>query len=188
MRLQDSVGAELEKLNADARNLTICARHDGIWVAPGIEEYSSRWLPRGSNLGLLVNPASFEFAATVMEEDVNALFASKIHGANVRLYGDAGRKMIVARWRVVPGGQQILPSAALGWSAGGEMPVAGADNSQINKSAEPFFEVRAQLDSPNDVALLDGRSGKIGFKLDAEPLLPRWMRNLWQLLQKRYQI
>jgi hypothetical protein len=44
------------------------------------------------------------------------------------------------------------------------------------------------LDSPNGVALLDGRSGRISFKLQAEPLLPRWIRSLWQLLQKRYQI
>ena len=37
-------------------------------------------------------------------------------------------------------------------------------------------------------ALLDGRSGEIRFKLAPEPLLPRWIRSLWQLFQKRYQI
>ena len=119
---------------------------------------------------------------------MNALFAKKINGANVRLYGDAGKNLPVAQWRVIPGGQQILPSAALGWSAGGEVPVSTDENSQGNKSAEPFFEVLGKLDSPNGVALLDGRSGKISFKLGAEPLLPRWTRSLWQLLQKRYQI
>jgi hypothetical protein len=36
--------------------------------------------------------------------------------------------------------------------------------------------------------LLDGRSGEIRFDLPAEPLLPRWTRQLRQLLQKRYQI
>jgi putative peptide zinc metalloprotease protein len=186
--LRDSVAGELKKLTTDSENLTVRARHDGVWVAPGIEEFSGRWLTRGSNLGLLANPASFEFAATVMEEDVNALFAKKISGANVRLYGDAGKNLPVAQWRVIPGGQQILPSAALGWSAGGEVPVAMDENSQGNKSAEPFFEVLGKLDSADGVALLDGRSGKISFKLGAEPLLPRWTRSLWQLLQKRYQI
>ncbi|HEX3890432.1 MAG TPA: hypothetical protein VHX90_06225 [Verrucomicrobiae bacterium] len=187
-RLRDSVAGELKKLTADSENLTVRARHDGVWVAPGIEEFSGRWLTRGSNLGLLANPASFEFAATVMEEDVNALFAKKISGASVRLYGDAGKNLPVAQWRVIPGGQQILPSAALGWSAGGEVPIATEDNSQGNKSAEPFFEVLGKLDSSGGVTLLDGRSGKISFKLAAEPLLPRWTRSLWQLFQKRYQI
>jgi putative peptide zinc metalloprotease protein len=186
--LRDSIGDVLQKLSADSSNLTVRARHDGLWVAPGIEDYVGRWLPRGADLGLLANPASFEFAATVMEEDVNALFARKINGASVRLYGDAGEKLPVARWRVIPGGQQILPSAALGWSAGGEVPVALEENSQGNKSAEPFFEVLGELNSPAGVALLDGRSGKISFKLEPEPLLPRWTRSLWQLLQKRYQI
>ncbi len=186
--LRDSIGDVLKKLSADSENLTVRARHDGWWVAPGIEDYVGRWLSRGSNLGLLANPASFEFAATVMEEDVNALFAKKISGANVRLYGDAGKNLPVTQWRVIPGGQQILPSAALGWSAGGEVPVTLDENSQGNKSAEPFFEVLGELDSPAGVALLDGRSGKISFKLEAEPLLPRWTRSLWQLLQKRYQI
>jgi len=106
----------------------------------------------------------------------------------VRLYGDAGSKLPVAHWRVIPGGQHVLPSAALGWSAGGEVPVALEENSQGNKSAEPFFEVLGDLDSSNGVKLLDGRSGKISFKLEPQPLLPRWTRSLWQLLQKRYQI
>jgi hypothetical protein len=35
---------------------------------------------------------------------------------------------------------------------------------------------------------MDGRIGEIRFDLPSEPLLPRWMRSLRQLLQKRYQI
>ena len=49
-----------------------------------------------------------------------------------------------------------------------------------------FFEQARKLaDRP---LLLDGRSGKIRFDLEPEPLLPRWIRRLRQLLQKRYQI
>ncbi len=187
-RLRDSVAAELKKLTTDSDNLTVRARHDGVWVAPGIDEFVGRWLVRGSDIGLLANPKSFEFDATVTEEDARNLFGKKINGANVRLYGDAGTKLPVADWRVIPGGQNTLPSPALGWAAGGEIPVSTDENSQGNKSAEPFFEVVGKLNSQNGVALLDGRSGKISFKLGAEPLLPRWMRSLWQLLQKRYQI
>jgi len=186
--LRDAVSDVLKKQAADSGNLTVRARHDGVWVAPGIEDYVGRWLPRGTDLGLLANPAAFEFAATVREEDAKALFGRKISRASVRLYGDAGEKLPVARWRVVPGGQQILPSAALGWSGGGEVPVALEGNAQGNKSVEPFFEVLGGLDARDGVALLDGRSGKISFKLEPQPLLPRWIRSLWQLLQKRYQI
>jgi hypothetical protein len=44
------------------------------------------------------------------------------------------------------------------------------------------------LERADPIALLHGRSGKIRFDLDPEPLLPRWLRRLYQLLQKRYQI
>jgi putative peptide zinc metalloprotease protein len=187
-RLRDSVADELKKLTTDSQNLTVRALHDGVWVAPGIDEYLGRWLTRGSDIGLLANQKSFEFDATVTEDDARNLFGKKIHGANVRLWGDAATTLPVENWRVIPGGQNVLPSPALGWAAGGEIPVATDENSQGNKSAEPFFEVVGKLNSQSGVPLLDGRSGKISFKLGAEPLLPRWVRSLWQLLQKRYQI
>jgi putative peptide zinc metalloprotease protein len=105
----------------------------------------------------------------------------------VRLDGDVATELPVRDWRVIPGGQQTLPSAALGWRAGGEVSVAQEDN-QPAKAAEPFFSVIGKLDSDGQVALLDGRLGKIQFKLPAEPLMQRWARRLWQLFQKRYQI
>jgi putative peptide zinc metalloprotease protein len=104
--------------------------------------------------------------------------------ARVRIAGQAGTVIDVENWSVVPGGQRELPSAALGWAGGGEVPV---ETNQTSQAAEPFFEVHAQL-APTSVALLHGRSGTIRFSLAPEPLLPRWWRRLRQLLQKRYQV
>ena len=91
-QLHDAAAAQLKKLSTDKENLIVRAPHDGIWVAPGIEDYTGRWLPRGGNLGLVVNPASFEFVASVLQEDVDALFTRQIiSGAvGVGLNGDAG--------------------------------------------------------------------------------------------------
>jgi putative peptide zinc metalloprotease protein len=186
-QLRDSVSERITKLSADTEHLTITARHDGVWVAPGVEEFVGRWVPRGGDLGMVVNPAAFEFSATVMQEDVDAVFARKVPQAEVRLDGDVATELPVRDWRVIPGGQITLPSAALGWRAGGEVSVAQEDN-QPNKAAEPFFSVIGRLDSDGKVVLLDGRLGKIQFKLPAEPLMQRWARRLWQLFQKRYQI
>lgn len=186
-QLRDSVTGQLKKLSTDKANLIVRAPHDGIWVAPGIEEYVGRQVNRGSDLGLLVNPAAFEFVAGVRQEDVQSLFGRQIRGAAVRLNGDAGTTLTVSAWRVIPGEQRMLPSAALGWKGGGDIPVAADDNSG-SRTVEPFFEVVGKLDPTAGVPLLDGRSGKIRFALPAEPLLPRWTRDLWQLLQKRYQV
>ena len=182
-----SVAGRLQKLEKDKADLIIKARHAGVWIAPTISDYVGRWLPRGAVLGLLVNPAAFEFAATVNQEDVDSLFARKMSSAEVRLHGEAGKTIAVGHWKVIPGGQRTLPSPALGWKGGGEVPIA-ADDPHGTKAAEPFFQVLATLPSGGEVALLDGRSGKIRFDLQPEPLLPRWIRSLRQLLQKRYQI
>jgi putative peptide zinc metalloprotease protein len=186
-QLRDSVDTQLKNLFTDQANLVVRAPHDGIWVAPGIEEYVGREVNRGSDLGLLVNPAAFEFIAGVRQEDVEALFGRDIRRAGVRLNGDAGTTIPVAAWRVIPGEQKMLPSAALGWKGGGDIPVE-ADDTSGSRVVEPFFEVVGKLDSSAGVPLMDGRSGRIRFALPAEPLLPRWIRDLWQLLQKRYQV
>jgi putative peptide zinc metalloprotease protein len=185
--LRNSVSDQLKKLNTDKANLIIRAPHDGIWVSPGLEDYIGREVNRGSALGLLVNPAAFEFVATVREEDGDALFGKGIRSPSVRLSGDAGTPVSAKDWRVIPGEQKTLPSAALGWKAGGDVPVSPDDNSG-SRTMEPFFEVVIKLDASSRVPLLDGRSGKVRFGLPAEPLLPRWTRSLWQLLQKRYQV
>jgi putative peptide zinc metalloprotease protein len=183
----DSITNQLRKLEADRAALVLRARHDGIWVAPGIEDFVGRWLTRGTPLGLLVDPVSFEFTATVQQEDVDALFARKIPGAEVRLFGQAGNVLPVQGWKVIPAEQRVLPSLALGWRGGGEVPVS-PDDPQGRRAAEPFFEVQAQVQQVDEIAFLHGRAGKIRFDLQPEPLLPRWMRRLMQLLQKRYQI
>ena len=177
----------VNKLLQDQAALIVRARHDGTWIAPELKDSLGRWLPRGSPLGLLVNPASFQFTATVLQDEAGALFGGKLSGAEVRLKGEAGQVLKAGRWQVIPGAQRRLPSAALGWHGGGELPVS-ADDPQGLKSAEPFFEVRAELPATGPVALLHGRSGRIRFDQEWEPLLPRWIRSLRQLLQKRYQL
>lgn len=181
----ESVSNRLAKLNADHAALTIRARHDGLWVAPRIDDLVGRRLERGVALGLVVDPSAFEFVATVAQADAVFVFARPPSGGEARLRGQAGELMSVGKWSMVPGGQQVLPSPALGWGAGGEVPV---NQNEPGKAKEPFFEVHAKILHPGEATLLHGRSGTIRFDLQPEPLLPRWFRSLSQLLQQRYQL
>jgi putative peptide zinc metalloprotease protein len=180
-----AVKARIAKINADKAALTLRAPFDGIWVAPGVEEYVGQRLRRGTFLGLVVDSRAFDFVAVVSEADADSAFARQSRHAQVRLRGQAGVALPVTRWRIIPGGSETLPSPALGWAAGGEVPVIPTEPT---KATEPFFQVEAVLPSSTAVALLHGRSGKIRFDLAPQPLLPRWLRRLWQLFQKRYQL
>ena len=183
-RLQSATN-RLVKLEADQAALLVRARHDGVWAAPRIHDALGRRLERGSPLGIVVNPDSFEFVATIPQTDADAVFAGRPRRGQVRLRGQAGVVLNISGWSVVEGGKEILPSPALGWAAGGEVPVTP---NEPEKAKEPFFEIHARLPATQAAALVHGRSGTIRFSLDPEPLLERWVRRLTQLLQKRYQI
>ncbi|MBM3845862.1 MAG: biotin/lipoyl-binding protein [Verrucomicrobia bacterium] len=177
----------VEKLRSDLNGLSLVARHDGLWVAPELQDAKGRFVAKGVRLGLLADPSSFQFIATVPQEDGDALFARRILGGEIRMRGEAGDVIKAENWKPIPGAQRILPSPALGWRGGGEVPVA-MDDPNGQRAAEPFFEVRADLAASEEALLLHGRSGRIRFQLESEPLLPRAVRRLRQLLQKRYQL
>ena len=157
-----------------------------ILSAPALLWLEARHIPRP--LALLVVIAAIiaaGFALTALVGTSLADFSRNLPQYKIRLVGQAGRAEAAPQWKVRPGGQEHLPSPASGWAAGGEMPIEPGDPS---RTTEPFFEVHAALPAHTEATLVHGRSGKIRFDLDPEPLLPRWLRRLYQLLQKRYQI
>jgi putative peptide zinc metalloprotease protein len=184
---REGIEKRIARLEADLQLLTIRARHDGIWIAPQLEEFHGRWLLRGTGLGLLVDASSYDFTAIVAQEDGDRLFQRKIHKAEVRLFGEVDQVLRLGDLRVIPAEQRQLPSAALGWMGGGSIAVA-PDDPQGVRALEPFFEVKAAVADSRQAHLFHGRSGRIRFELDNEPLLPRGIRRLRQLLQNRYQL
>ena len=188
-----SAEADLAKLRRDESLLMLRAPQDGTWVAPRIEETVGEYIVRGTPLGIVIDPKDFEFVATVVQADADAVFASAVAGRGRRvqarrkcgLRGQAGATVPVRRMDMSsPAASSSVSSPALGWAAGGDLPVT---NNKPDQATEPFFEVHAAL-APTGVTLVHGRSGAIRFDLPPEPLLPRWWRRLRQLLQKRYQV
>jgi putative peptide zinc metalloprotease protein len=136
---------------------------------------------------LLINPKSFQFTSAVRQEDAERLFGRELKGTEVRLYGEIAKVITGGQREIVPGGQWVLPTPALGWQGGGEIEVRG-DDASGTKTTEPFFEVHVEIPADAPAQLLHGRMGKIRFEQEPEPLLPRWIRALRQLIQKRYQL
>jgi putative peptide zinc metalloprotease protein len=184
---QAALSNRVVRLELERSNLVVRAPIDGIWTSPDVQDFTGRVVPRGSPLGLIVKPGAVEFSATVLQSDADRLFRTSQRSAEVRIPGQGGIVVPVSRVEVVQAERQNLPSAALGWHAGGEVATSQTDP-QGRKAAEPFFEVRAELPQSSDVLLRHGRSGKIRFDLPPEPLLQQWWRRLMQLLQRRYQV
>ena len=185
--LRTSMSKTIERLEREQADLTVRASQDGLWLVPESEGLIGRWMAKGGVIGALIDTNGFLFQATILQEDGDRLFRRPPATAEVRLGGEAGRGLKVEGIRVIPGEQRQLPSAALGWRAGGPVPTSAKDG-EGRQAAEPFFEVNGTVSDASGATLMHGRAGWIRFDLPSEPLLPRWIRSLRQLLQTRYQV
>ena len=185
--LRDSAAQAIRRLEKDQERLTIKSTQTGVWVISDPKSLLGRWLPQGSPVGLVVDTNAFQFHAIIRQEDGDRIFAAPPLSAEARLAGESEKRIRLSNIRVIPGEQQNLPSPALGWHAGGPVPTSENDPSG-RQAAEPFFEVQADVTDGAGASVLHGRSGWVRFDLPKEPLLPRWIRSLRQLLQKRYQV
>lgn len=186
-RRLETIETKIEDLNERLASLTVRARQAGVWVSPYIEDMVGSWIQRGSLIGEIANYGSFRFSAVVSQSEAANLFAGRIQKAEIRIYGQGGRNLDVPDYRIIPFQQEKLPSAALGWLGGGEVPVSVTDETGL-KAAEPFFQIYAKIGPAHEVVLLHGRSGKLRFTLDPKPLLKQWTHKFRQLLQTRYRI
>jgi putative peptide zinc metalloprotease protein len=176
--------AQVERLQ---RELELRAPRDAVWVAPDVGDLRGRWIPRGMAVGELVDESDPYFSAVVRQEDASNLFGSEVSTEGVRVLGEAEKLVRVTRATIIPAQQQVLPSAALGWQAGGDVAVQSGDQAGT-RAVESFFELRATLDPSSPVRLLHGRTGELRCALPPRPLLSQWFRDLRQLLQRRFQI
>jgi putative peptide zinc metalloprotease protein len=183
----ETIQAKLDDLFKQKADLIVRARQAGVWVASDIQDMIGSWLSRGSAIGEIVSHKAFRFSAVVSQDEAAELFEDQIKKAEVRLYGQGGKNLAVLDIQIIPFQQEKLPSAALGWHGGGEVPISMTDETGL-KAAEPFFQIYATIQPSADVLLFHRRSGKLRLTLNPKPLLLQWVHKLRQLLQKRYQI
>ena len=186
--------ARLAKLEADHDALAVKAPEAGVWSPRQEDDLTGTWTAKGSLLGEIVGRGrGWEILVVVPQSASGELFSGQIRGGEVRFMGTAGEALQVRDWQVVPGRQDILPSAALGWAGKGPVKVQLDDPHGI-QTAEPFFLVIAHVAAPLGAAaartpvLWQGRTGLVRFDLPPSPLLVRWIRDFRQMLQQRYQI
>jgi len=183
-----AVKANLEELKQDKHDLIVRARESGIWISSRMESLVGRWVERGYNLGAIVGEHRFRFSAVVPQAEAAEVFDGRVDRVEVRIWGEAGRSVGVENVKLIPYQHEKLPSPALGWLGGGEIPVDLERSGDSANAAEPFFLVQTHLQESPAVHLVHGRSGKIRFSLAPKPLLIQWGRQLYQMLQKRYRL
>jgi hypothetical protein len=58
----------------------------------------------------------------------------------------------------------------------------------VERAIEPFFELQAPLKKLEGVRLQEGLLATARIALEPKPLISRWVRDISQTLQRRYQL
>lgn len=188
-KLLDALDIRLKDLNEQRDRLKVIAEQDGEWIAPELHEMVGTWLQRGYSVGEVVDRRRFRFLAIIQQEEAEYLFKQEFRDTQLRLTGQADVNLTLPQIKVIPYQNNRLPSVALGWLGGGEIPVNTSDPTG-EKATESFYILHAEVPSLENVQLtvLHGLSGILRIRLAPQPLLVQAYRSVKQLVQKRYSL
>lgn len=180
-----SITAQLAEVEAQLAELEVRAPQAGVWSAPMLETRLGVRMPRGVLLGWLRTEEDLVFEAVVLQRDVDRFNRSERRLMEVRLRGTAARKHVAGAGELRPAESRLLPSPALGWSAGGSVPTDPEDP-EGRRALEPFFRIEVPLPE-GEVPALFMRTGVLRVGLDWQPWGVQGWRRLRQLIQERYE-
>lgn len=186
-RRVQALSERLAEFEAMKTRLVVRAPQDGEWVAPSLNERQNNWIERGQALGEIVDLSSFRFSAVLAQAEAAEIFPAADGGGELRLAGQAGAGIDIARFDLIPYQRDRLASPALGFLGGGDVAVRPDDNSGT-LATESFFEVRAGLPASSlpTITAYQGMSGVLRLTLAHQPLYERMHKSFLQLLQRRY--
>jgi putative peptide zinc metalloprotease protein len=168
-------------------SLTIHAPLDGTWISPDINRLRGGYVHRGDTIGLVAGLEDVLIRIVVDQQSAAILVAEARRQVEIRVKGRPDMKCSGRILRILPAGSKQLPSAALGYAAGGAMQTA-MDDPKGTKSAERFFEIHVVPDETADFKLLSGQRVVVRFETPPKPLLVQWWRSLLQVIQRRFRI
>jgi putative peptide zinc metalloprotease protein len=222
-----AVEAQDKRLREELKSLRQNSPITGQWISPDIEQATGTFIKRGDKIGKVASTDVFVLRVVVdqtlggrITRDVllAALEQGREARVEVRVKGRPREwfyGVIRSREDILPAGTNDLPSAALGYLAGGTTQVK-MDDQHGTKTAEPVFEVRihplheernAELladwetrakeardlgkpepAKPERIELKSGQRIVVRFEMPARPLAAQWWLELRQMLQQRFKM
>ena len=178
---------QLSRVGRDLANLSLSPPTSGTWLAWDLDRRYGSYVRRGEPIGMIVSLDDVMIRATAGQDVAGILIEEVAAGgsldAEIRLKGrpgDAVMKTVIRPEDIRPAGQKQLPSAALGYAAGGDTAIDTSDRSGT-VAAREFFEVRVR--PPR--TLLSGQLVVLRVDTASKPLVAQWLRSLLQLIQRR---
>jgi putative peptide zinc metalloprotease protein len=158
----------------------------GTWVSPDIEKAKGRYLRRGEPIGVVASLDRVQIRATA-GQDLAGLMEQAYEQLDIRVKGRPEAMLRGKIEKILPAGQEVLPSQALGYAVGGSMPTLLQDPNGV-RTAEKFFEILITPSPDSPVRLLCGQRIIARIQMPAKPLALRWWQSSRRLFQRRFHI
>ncbi|HVX85843.1 MAG TPA: hypothetical protein VH253_13765 [Phycisphaerae bacterium] len=192
---------QIQELDQRMAALRVDAPISGELVLPDLESKEHGYLNRGESLGYMASLDHLIIRAAASNELAGPIAKEVNREVEIRV---KGRPDIVLSGRIkeIPtAGSTQLPSAALGYTLGGDINTSPEDR-QGTKTVENFFEVRIDdlqvVKAPPEVKsaytaahrlpLYPGQRVVVRFSFEKKPLASQVWTSLLQLFQKKFRM
>jgi hypothetical protein len=183
----EALDEKIARVEFELDSLNLEPPFSGTWVAPDIEHTKGTYLNRGQNVGFVANLDNIVIRATAGQNVAAILVEQALKQVEIRV---KGRPEIIFSGEIIqifPAGQELLPSDALGYTAGGSMPIISQDQ-RGTRTAEKFFEIRIKPNMDGSYRLLTGQRVIARIQMSPKPLIVQWWQSARQLFQRRFRI
>lgn len=187
---QESIHNQIRVLKEKQASTLIKAEQSGIFVSHDLLVLKDTWINNRHKIGKIVDQSKYKFLAVVPQDSAYDLFTTKDIKGEIRMYGSAKHLVNALDVKVIPFEQDELPSASLGWKAGGQTSTQDSDTTGT-KTKESFFLVKASLSNIevfNKEVLYHRKRGELRISLPSEPIAHQVYKSIKQVVQKRYNL
>jgi putative peptide zinc metalloprotease protein len=177
---------QLRRVQRELNALALRSPIEGTWVAPDADRLMARHLEQGERVGVVADLDDLRIRAVASQRVAARLIEDDQVQVEIKIPGRPDIELAGRIDRIIPAGQERLPSAALGFAAGGSTRIDLEDPSGL-RAAEPFFEILVVPSFRATVTLRPGQTAALRFETAPRTLLAQGWRGLLQLFQGRFQ-
>lgn len=177
---------KLARIRLDLMDLSLFSPLAGVWVAPDADRLSGGFVGRGQRIGVVADLERLRIRAVAKQQVASRLIADARSQVAIRVKNRPDLTLTGRIQTIIPAGQEQLPSAALGYAAGGGTRIDLTDDSGT-RTTEPFFEIIVAPEGPATSGLKPGQTMALRFETTPRPLAAQGWRTLLQLFQKKGQ-